>query len=252
LADLEDLGTPPLFAEVLRVGYGVVRLGLASDIDVHPAVALAAARVEDSVVALQEAIDLAAELRQEGARQPLSVVPPPEVERDGENALLIWSRHAELHSGIEALVEASAAHQLPGGASEDYQEVLTRASRALVAIEEQRRLAASGQGPLGPEPPDPSVLRRPRHARLDAGIGEPPRRGLAGEQGDGDGPPAALRAAGLGRAATDAGAEQEPTPSLGELEQRVAALRHGVTMGEPWLPAEADPIPRRPLDGRRL
>ena len=161
MADLEDLGTPPVFAEIVRVGYAVARLRLPTDNTVPREVAATAAKVDRATMALQGAVDLAAELQDEGVRQPVSLIPPPSTEFDQERAH-VWARHAELQATVEEFVGTSVGFPPPVGRSTEYEVVMTQADQALRAMEEQRQLALGSRGPRLPEPPS----RRRRRARV--------------------------------------------------------------------------------------
>ena len=114
MADLEDLGTPPVFAEIVRVGYAVARLRLPTDNTVPREVAATAEKVDRATMALQGAVDLAAELQDEGVRQPVSLIPPPSTEFDQERAH-VWARHAELQATVEEFVGTSVGFPPPMG-----------------------------------------------------------------------------------------------------------------------------------------
>ena len=130
MADLEDLGTPPVFAEIVRVGYAVARLRLPTDNTVPREVAATAAKVDQATMALQGAVDLAAELQDEGVRQPVSLIPPPGAELDQERAH-VWARHAELQATVEEFVGTSVGFPPPMGRATEYEAVMTQAVQAL-------------------------------------------------------------------------------------------------------------------------
>lgn len=228
MGELEDLGTPPVFAEIVRVGYAVARLRLPTDATVPREVAATAAKVDQATMALQGAIDLAAELQDEGVRQPVSLIRPPGGDPDQERAL-IWARHAELQVTVEEFVGTSVGFPPPKGRATEYELVMAQAAQALVAIEEQRRVALASHGPTLPEPPNPAPSPGPR-ARTPRGdtdarphTHEPPSRD------DGDRPPAAaIGAVGAGKAGqvgTRWERDASDAPTFDELERRIRTVR---------------------------
>lgn len=252
MAELEDLGTPPVFAEIVRVGYAVARLRLPTDATVPREVAATAAKVDQATMALQGAVDLAAELQDEGVRQPVCLIPPPGAELDQERAH-VWARHAELQASVEEFVGTCVGFPPPMGRPTEYQVVMTQAVQALGALEEQRRLALGSRGPRPPEPAGPAPSPGPEVPRPDRAMHEPPKSHETLPGGDGDRPPAAARSvatrgpseACLGSGATDA-------PNVGELERRVSGLaRKSIRSGWP-LGLESPPLSRTPADAREL
>jgi hypothetical protein len=227
VADLEDLGTPQVFAEIVRVGYAVARLRLPTDDTVPREVAAMAEKVDRATMALQGAVDLAAELQDEGVRQPVSLI-PPSTEFDHERAH-VWARHAELQATVEEFVGTSVGFPPPMGQASEYEAVMTQAVQALVAIEEQRRLALAGQGPTLPEPPDPAPSSGPRAPTPRGSTDARPHTHQASSRDDGDRPPAAaIGAVGAGRAG-QAGTRWErdasDAPTFDELERRIRTVR---------------------------
>lgn len=227
MAELEDLGTPPVFAQIVRVGYAVARLQLPTDPSVPRDVAAAASRVDAAVIALQNAVDLAVELCDEGVRRPVSLVPPPQARLDEERAL-VWAQHSALHANLVEFVGTSVGVPPPQGRATAYEAVTMQAAQALGAIEEQRLLAQGSHGPRRPEPPDPppapiGVLRTA--AAVTEPSQGPPE---VGRPGDGDRPPAATaipESAARPSARQDPGAT--PAPTLVDLERRISAISLG-------------------------
>jgi hypothetical protein len=245
VADIEDLGTPPVFAEIVRVGYAVARLQLPTDPSVPRDVAAAATRVDDAVMGLQSAVDLAVELRDEGVRQPVSLVPQPQAKLDEERAL-VWSRHAALHANLVEFVDTSASLPPPQGRPAPYEAVMMQAVRALGAINEQRVLAQGSPGPRLPEPSDPApsptdVLRT---ATTEAEPSQDPQE--VGRPGDGDRPPAATAALAWAPrpSAGQSPGSAAPAPTLVELERRISAISLDTVKTDQQLPLGGPPLAR--------
>jgi hypothetical protein len=228
VAELEDLGTPPVFAEIVRVGYAVARLRLPTDATVPREVAATAAKVDQATMALQGAVDLAAELQDEGVRQPVSLIRPPGGEPDQERAL-IWARHAELQATVEELVGTSVGFPPPIGRVTEYEMVMTQAVQALGAMEEQRRLALGSCGPRLPEPTDPAPSPSPRAPTPRRGTDPRPHTHEAPSRNDGDrSPAAAIGAVGAGKAGrvgTRWERDASDAPTFDELERRIRTVR---------------------------
>ena len=241
MADLEDLGTPPVFAEIVRAGYAVSRLQLPTDPSVPREVAAAASRVDDAVIALQNAVDLAVELQDEGVRQPVSLVPPRQARLDEEHTL-VWARHSGLHANLVEFVGMSVGVPPPQGRATVYEAVTMQAAHALGAIAEQRLLAQGSHGPSCPEPPDPTPSTNgvPRTTATVTELPEGPTE--VGRQGDGDRPPAASAAEARSSARRDPGAV--PAPTLLDLERRISALNLG-SVPNVSPPIAASPSPTR-------
>ena len=227
MANLEDLGTPPVFAEMVRVGYAVARLRLSTDITVPREVAATAEKVDRATMALQGAVDLAAELQDEGVRQPVSLIPPPSTEFDQERAH-VWARHAELQATVEEFVGTSVGFPPPMGRATEYEVVMTQAVRALGAMEEQRRMALASHGPTLPEPRDPAPSRDPHTATPDRDTDSPPIAHEASFRGHDERPPAAATGA-VGpvskRHGTRGDRRTAKAPTLDKLERRVTDVR---------------------------
>jgi len=228
VAELEDLGTPPVFAEIVRVGYAVARMRLSTDITVPREVAAMAEKVDRATMALQDAVDLAAELQCEGARQPVSVIPPPGAALDQERAL-IWFRHAELQATVEEFVGTGVGLPPPIGRATEYEAVRAQATRALTGLEAQRRAALQAAGPQPPHPPKagPAPLGLAGRTAPETELVRSPDTGAS--PGDGDSPPAASasattsRGGKVTRASTTASLASSPT--LDALERRLESLR---------------------------
>ncbi|MGO8687042.1 MAG: hypothetical protein ACLQT7_07645 [Candidatus Dormibacteria bacterium] len=252
MAELEDLGTPPVFAEIVRVGYAVARLRLPTDNTVPREVAATAAKVDQATMALQGAVDLAAELQDEGVRQPVSLIPPPSTEFGQERAH-VWARHAELQATVEEFVGTSLNFPPPMGRAIDYEAVMTQAVRALGAMEEQRRLALGSGGPRRPDPPDPQPLHSSRAPITEPGVEERPRaHDRAAPRLDGDRPPAAVRPASARPEGThrDPGARQAPT--FEELHHRISTVTVDRMESERGLGLARPPADRVADEGREL
>ena len=250
MAELEDLGTPPVFAEIVRVGYAVARLRLPTDNTVPREVAATAEKVDRATMALQGAVDLAVELQDEGVRQPVSLIPPPSTEFDQERAH-VWARHAELQASVEEFVGTSVGFPPPMGRATEYRLVMTQAVQALGAMEEQRRLALGGRGPRLPEPPEPTRSPRPREPDLhrDAEGSPRDREPIA----DDDGPPAASA-----RPVTERtqGLPPRPdtklAPTMDDLELRLSDVTRNSRDSERQLALGSPATDRAPADVREL
>src|ERR1035441_4074287 len=133
MADLEELGPPPAFGAIVRAGDAVGRLHLSTDTTVPDYVVHIAARVEKAVLAAQEAIDYAVELHEEGALQPVELVPSADAasETPRRDAPRVWACHAELEEALEVFVAASPQVQLSLERAEGYEAALRGAKQAL-------------------------------------------------------------------------------------------------------------------------
>jgi len=253
VGDLEDLGTPPVFADILRVGYAVARLQLPTDPTVSREMAAAAAKVDEAVLAMQSAVDLAIELRDEGARQPVSLIPLPEAGLDTDREL-VWYRHAGLQAAVTEFVGTSVGFPPPSTRAVEFGRVMTEAAQVLHALEEQRALAASMRRPTLPEPPDPAPSAAP--PLRESGHEDSGHRPVhvIGPRDDGDGPPAAVRTASLAAERFTSRSEltRARAPSTAELEIRVKLLRPTPPGSDPQLGVETRNPERDPAGLREM
>jgi hypothetical protein len=162
MTDLEELGPPPAFGAIVRAGDAVARLHLSTDITVPDYIAHIAARVEKAVLGAQEAIDYAVELHQDGALQPVELVPSAAgaSETPRRDAPRVWACHAELQEALEFFVAGSPQVQLSRERANDYETALRGAKQALDAIERQRQEALHAGGPRRPDPSETPPARR--------------------------------------------------------------------------------------------
>lgn len=250
MAELEDLGTPPVFAEIVRVGYAVARLRLPTDTTVPREVAAAASRVDDAVIALQNAVDLAVELQAEGARQPVSLVSTSQARPD-EDRGLVWFQHAALQANLLEFVGTSVGFPPPQGRATAYDAVMMQAAQALHAIEEQRLLAQGSRWPRRPEPPDLTPSPSSGRPSVDRDADDHPRSDTPVPPVDRDRPPAAVVSSASGRpegTRRDPGTRQAPT--LGELERRISTVSRNES--EPDVGLARPPTDRARIEAREL